>query len=839
MFAAPRSVLLRAGTAMFLAAAALGAASHPMAETKTPAAAEKTIEGALEGAQLVGKGMFSAYTKGDATLLVLPAASFDRLFLWYAEVVSVPTNVVGFLNLGTAVMQMERHGHVVFIRDLTGSFDKRAGRQDPRPGQTQGPEINPIDIAVRRGNEAPIVAELPILATGGDGSVLVDVTRMFSGDIETLSAMPQVIKAGLIPAAVNPVRSYITSTRVFPENLVVRTHLTFMAKDAKNPATPLRGVSMRVSHSLVQLPDKPMAGRDFDPRVGFFFTRFTEYQGEGNRAAQARALINRFRLEKKDPSAPVSDPVKPITYYIGREVPDQWRPFIKAGIEMWRPAFEAAGFSNAIVALDAPSFKDDPNWTPEDARFNTVRWLAQPNANARGPQTVDPRSGEIISAHIEVWPQVMTVFGRYYFSVASALDPKANSLPLSEEVQGRLLQYIVAHEVGHTIGLRHNHVASTAYTVAQMRNAEFANRWGANASIMAYGRFNQAAQPGDGVTKLIPGLGPYDFFVINWGYGSHGKTEAEERKALDRLAAKSESERTLLWAASELPEEMAQWLLDPRVQRENTGADRVEATRLGVANILRALRGLDAATRGDNAEFVGAFAQMQSHHMTFLKSVAAVVGGVETRPHAKTGPTTRVLPAGEQRAAVRYLLGAGAMSLSAYAAPEFGTRVNAAGTLQSIELLQASLVATLLDGSKLTVLDLQKAADAKAYGPLDFAQDSYDAVWSDLAVAPRWRRTLQRAYLARLGALFKDQAVDPAKREAAIKALTAEGFSQVFAELATANGGETVFPAWAREMLPRLGARLETAANGARDLSDRLHFKAMAAAARHVLEQAK
>lgn len=830
-----------------LFAIGLLAGSLPLrAQTAPPT---NTIEKALEGAKKVGEGVVAAYSKGDATLLVLPKTAFERLFLWYAEFVSVPTGVINHLNIGGATVQFERHRNRVFIRDLTAAFGNRvAARQDPLPGQPEGAVISRMELSVRRANEPPVIGILPVVASAPDGRVLVDVSKLFADDIETMSVRPLVLKTGLMPAAVNPQASYITSVRVFPENFNVRAHLTFVAKDPKHPELPPRGVSLRVGHSLIMLPVKPMTGRQYDPRVGYFITgasvldemkKYTEYESESGHPTKPKALIERFRLEKKNPAAAVSDPVKPIVYYIGREVPARWRPYIKAAVEMWEPVFRAAGFSNAILARDAPSFSEDPNWTPEDVRHNTIRWLAQPNPNATGPHIVDPRSGEILAAHIEVWPEVISVFSRYYFAVMGSLDERVNTLPFSEELQGRLLQYAVGHEVGHTLGLRHNHIASTAYTVAQMRDPAFANKWGANSSIMAYGRFNQAAQPGDGITKFIPGIGPYDYYAIDWGYGVHGKTSQEEEGALDALATKAQTDRQLIWAAGELPGETELWSVDPRVLKENTGADRVEATRLGVANIARSLAKLDAATKGDDREFTAAFAQFQSTHMGFLKSVAKLVGGVEANPFTTAGPRSRLVPPEEQWKAVSYLLGDGARSLDAYKAPSLAGRASVVGVQRAVEELQGSLIAELFEGPRLALLESEKGANPDAYGLLTFAEDSYDALWDDLSEAPRWRRALQRAYLARLADIFKAQNADPAEREKAKKALIGKGMPTGFAAIATATGADTVFPAWARDMLPKLAARLEEAAKSAKDQDDRLHFLGMAARARHVAQAAK
>lgn len=659
-----------------------------------------TIAAALTDAKSLGKGVVEAYSKNDKALLVLPKAAFSRLFLWYSETVAVPTGVVDHLYLGGSVVQFERHGDKVFIRDLTAGFGNRSGdQQAPELGQDAGTKIDPIAISVRRANEPAVVAVLSVVAAEDDGRVLIDISGLFSSDIDFMSARSQAVLAGMTPAQVNPAASYITSIRVFPENFNVRTHLTFLAKP-KDPIAPPRNISMRIGHSLVMLPEKPMASRTFDPRVGFFRSgfgvieqdaKYTTYKDSG-RLSKTQSVVMRYRLEKKNPDAPVSDPVKPIIFYIGREVPDRWRPYLKAAVESWQPAFEAAGFSNAIIARDAPSIEEDPNWTPEDATHSTVRWIAQSKANATGPHIVDPRSGEILSSHVEVWPGVI-IFSRYYFGVHAGLDEKITSLPLSDELQGRLLQYAVAHEVGHGIGLRHNHFASTAYTVKQLRNPEFASyASGATTSIMSYGRWNQAAQPGDGITKFIPNPGPYDYFAIKWGYGVFGKTPEKEHTALSRFTDEAQRDRRLLWAAGELSGEIEIWNTDPRVLMESTGAERVEATRLGVANIVRSPGRLSAATQGDEGKLAGAYGAIQSFHMYFLKSAAKLIAGVEAYPWSTTGPRRKLVPTEQQRAAVRYLLGEGAQSLDAYLAPDLIERVAIFGGTQPIADFQASLV---------------------------------------------------------------------------------------------------------------------------------------------------
>src|SRR5262249_1262107 len=269
----------------------------------------------------------------------------------------------------------------------------------------------------------------------------------------------------------------------------------------------VKSSSMLVHYSMTLLPERPMQGRYFDPRVGYFTRTFEDY-GNAKGWMVKKQYINRFRLEKKDPSAAVSEPVKPIVFYLSREIPEKWVPYLKKGVEDWQPAFEKAGFKNAILCKEAPSKAEDPNWDAEDARYSVIRWVADPTQNAMGPHVHDPRSGEVISAHIIFWHDIVKLTQLWYFVQCSPLDERCKKLPLPDELTGELLRYVSAHEVGHTLGLRHNHRASGAYTINQLRDPKFTEKHGSVASIMSYGRFNYVAQPEDKVKQLLPVIAP-------------------------------------------------------------------------------------------------------------------------------------------------------------------------------------------------------------------------------------------------------------------------------------------------------------------------------------------
>ncbi|MBS1723625.1 MAG: zinc-dependent metalloprotease [Armatimonadetes bacterium] len=585
------------------------------------------------------EGVFTVFQKDDSYLFQIPTNLIGRDFLWTTELKKTPTGMFNGSPVGEGMVRFELRGDRLLLRSVGVNVVATDGEE--------------IKRAVDFSNVDPIIKSFPVKAKAPDGAPLIDVSSYFKGDIAEFSA-----KGSLGGAMIDPERSYIESVKAFPLNVNVEVTQTAAGGGgggrgffgAAPPRTANTGVLL---HSIVLLPEKPMMGRLWDSRVGYFSNGFTDY-GTDEHKVKTYQYIARYRLEKKDPNAALSEPVKPIVYYVSREVPEKWRKYIKQGIEDWQPAFEAAGFKHAIIAKDAPTEKEDPNWDPEDVRYSVIRWAPLPIANAIGPHVSDPRSGEIMSAHVIVWHDILKLQTEWYFSQASPNDPRAQRLPMPDDLMGENLRFVVSHEVGHTLGLPHNGKSSAMIPVRLLRDPKWTKENGTCTSIMDYARFNYVAQPGDGAS-LCPKIGRYDKFAISWGYTpiQAAHKPQDEKRMLD------------VWASKQVGDPMLRFYdnfssSDPTAQSEALGDNAVEASTYGVANLKRVMGFLVPASTKygeDYSELAGMHGAVREQFLNYVFHVATVVGGiVQTDYHAGRGDVVYShCPLDYQRSAVKWL----------------------------------------------------------------------------------------------------------------------------------------------------------------------------------------
>jgi len=712
---------------------------------------EKTYSEVITDKAVTDNGLFDVHKIDDKYYYEINDSLLGRDMLMVTRIVKMATELpLNRHKMSEQVLKWEKFDNNILLKQA--SYSKFAN------------DSLPISIAVSNSNFEPIIASFDISVKNNDkNSYVIDVTSLYKNDVK-MFGFPQSTRKTYKITSLDSKLSFIESIRSFPLNIETKHIKTYKSSDSRNGQ-----ISMVLNNSMVLLPKEPMRRRYFDERVGWFTSSQTDY-GIDNQEAETVRYLDRWRLEVKDEdiekfkSGELVEPKKPIVYYLDPATPKKWRKYLKDGIEDWNVAFEAAGFKNAVIVKYPPTKEEDPDWSPEDVRYSTVRYLASPSLNANGPHVSDPRSGEIIESDINWYHNVMKLLRNWYFVQTAAVNPDARGVEFKNEVMGELIRFVSSHEFGHTIGLPHNMGSSSAYPVDSLRSASFTKKYGTAPSIMDYARFNYVAQPGDEGVALMPSdwdtpnVGVYDIYAVKWGYKPILDVTHEEEKSI--------LQSWITEKADDLKYRFGSAGIDPSSQTEDLGDNAVKASEYGIANLKRIMPNLIEWTTEDGEtydELEYMYNQVLGQFRRYMGHVANNIGGVYQyyKTADQDGAVYTHVSKEHQKACVNFLNNHLFNTPYWMIEKDILNKIEFAGMTNRIRTVQSSYLNNILDFGKMARMIENEALNGNnAYTLENFMNDVKNGIWSELRNGKKidvYRRNLQRTYIQRLGYIMANE----------------------------------------------------------------------------------
>lgn len=775
-------------------------------KTEQTAPAQKQKKGDIKNySQVVTKdavtdnGLFTVHKVDKKYLYEIPFSKLNKDMLWVTRIAKIPTGLGGgYMNAGSKTN--EQLVHWVRFQDKillkAKSYDNVADSSKA------------ISASVKVNNYEPTLFAFDIEAFNTDStSVVVDVTALFNTDVPAISGLSSRLRKTYKVKRLDPKRSFINSVKSFPENIEVKQDFTF---NASEPSTlrATESISLQINQSMILLPEQPMQPRIFDPRVGFFTVSQYDF-GSDELKADKKTYIRRWRLEPKDPEAyargELVEPIKPIVYYLDPGTPENLKEYIKQGIEDWQKPFETAGFKNAIIARDAPTPEEDPEFSPEDIRYSMIRYVASTTRNAVGPSVSDPRSGEIIESDIIWYHNHLRSYRNRYLLETGAANPNARTLNTKPKEIGDMMRMVIAHEVGHALGYPHNMAASYAYPVDSLRNGEFTQKNGIAASIMDYARYNYIAQPGDKNIRFIRQMGPYDHYVTNWGYRylAANSPEAEVPTLSKWILEKADNPIYKFGRQSSR--------FDPQSQTEGLGDDPVKASSYGVKNLKYVAKNLsnwtsDQTNNYDDLEEL--YGELLGVYSRYAGHVVTNIGGVfeNLKTPKQNGPVYTPLSKTKQKESMKWLQDNVFSTQSWLVDNAILQNIDYAGYPENLRKVQARHLNGVLSADRIGRLLDAETTNKTYYSALEMLSDLRKGIWKEAYIgksADIYRRNLQRTYLERMGTL-----------------LNAKNSSRSSFNVTTSDVSSLV-----RGELKTLRSKLKVAKNGSINTVTRYHYE--------------